>query len=236
MMKHLFLVIGLFLVLPAHAKQTPQCAGEDRACIAKHLSSVIEKIEKDEWRDQGYRELAKSMAASGEAMQALPIIAKINSPDTQALTIRGIGMQAAKVNKVAPDLFVKLHEEAAKITHPPSHGIALTYIAMAQAMAGDDSGAKATAQSMKNTALRQKAFGETAEIQAEQGKLSLALDSISMIDSVSFKNKSYKNISRIFAETEKYQQALETASYITNPVMQASAIQFILNTQETKHD
>lgn len=204
--------------------------------MTTYLASLAEQIEKDSWRDQTYRELAKTMATDGRALDAIAYIPKITNPDTQALTIRGIGMEAAMAGQVPDGLFPLLRAEAEKITHPPSYGIALTYIAMAQAFAGDDAGARLTASQMENEDLRNKAYGETAEIQAEKGKFGLAMESISFIGSISFKNKAYKNVSRIFAENSKYQESFDTAVHIANPVMQAEAVQFILDTQRKEQE
>ncbi|MCB9965105.1 MAG: hypothetical protein H6855_03390 [Rhodospirillales bacterium] len=215
---------------------TSPCKAADSACVTEYLETLAGRIEKESWRDQAYRELAKTLAADGQALKALPLIEKIQNPDTKALTIRGIGMEAAMAGKVPEELFTHLRQAAEKITDPPSYGIALTYIAMGQAFADDDDGAMATAADMKNDALRHKAYGETAEIQAEKGKFSLALESIRQIDSASFRNKAYKNVSRIFAERQKYQESFDMAVLIENPVMQAEAIQFMLDEQRRSRE
>ncbi len=225
----LSLVIVVFSGM-AQAQETP-CNAKNQTCLTDHILSLAEEIDDRRWKDQTYREVAKTMAASGRATDALPLISKIQSPDTKALTIRGIGMEAAMAGRVPENLFMLLRTEAEKITDPPSYGIALTYIAMAQAFAEDDAGAIQTASEMKNEALRHKAYGETAEIQAEKGKYDLAMQSIAAIESIPFKNKAYKNVSKIFAESEKYQDAFNTTLYITNPVITVEAIQFILDTQ-----
>lgn len=238
-----FMMTLLLLLSPFPAaraeepSQDPACkAVEDRACLTNRLGQLAEKIEKDSWRDQTYREMAKTMATDGRALEALPLIDKIINPDTKALTIRGIGVEAATHGHATTELFTKLSEEAKKITYAPSHGIALTYIAMAQAFAGDDSGAAKTASGMDNADLRNKAYGETAEIQAEQGKFAAAMNSIRQIEAVSFRNKAYKTVSGIFAEGRKYQDAYDTSLNIENPVMQAEAIQFILDHQIQSED
>ena len=209
----------------------PACQGENTSCLEDQIVLLAKDIKKDQWRDQTYREVAKSMAANGRSLDALPLIPLIKSPDTKALTIRGIGMEAAENNTIPENLFTLLRKEADKIEHAPSYGIALTYIAMAQALAGDDAGAAQTAADMKNDALKNKAYGETAEIQAEQSKHAEAIKSISYIQDLAFKNKAYKSVSRIYAENYEYNEAFEIASNITNPVMKSEAIQFILNKQ-----
>ncbi len=225
------LIALIYSPLAATAQEENTCRATDNICMTTHLISLAKSIEKDSWRDKTYREIAKTMAADGRAIEAIPLIEKIINPDTKALTIRAIGMEAAMANKIPDALFAKLHAEATKITDPPSFGIALTYIAMAQAYAGDDAGALETAKSMTNDSLRHKAYGETAEIQAEQNKFQQALHSVSMIESQSYKNKAYKNVSRIFSTSKQYQHAYDSALNIINPVMQAEAIQFILDTQ-----
>ena len=98
---------------------------------------------------------------------------------------RSIGMAAAglHLDKAAYDsLFAKLQIEADKIQHPPSHAIALTYIAMSQAFAGDNAGAMKTANAMeRNSALRNKAHNEAAKIRADRGEFDAALASIKAI-------------------------------------------------------
>jgi hypothetical protein len=232
----LFQPLLSFAESPTTSVPVSACIATDLKCIVARISALAEKIETDNWRDQTYRELSKTMAANGMAIQAIPYISKIKNPDTQALTIRGIGMEAAMADVIPDGLFSMLRQEADRITDPPSHGIALTYIAMAQAYAGDDAGAEKTASEMENEALSHKAFAETAEIQAEKGKFDIAIKSISLIDSASFKNKAYKNVSRIFSETGRYQEAYDTAQFISNPVMQAEALQFMLDTQRIEKE
>lgn len=227
----LFILTALAVSNVSATEGKPACMAGDFNCIAIEIEALASDINDERWRDQTYRELAKAMAAEGEALKALPIITKITSPDTKALTIRGVGMEAAMAEKVPEGLFIKLRTEAEKISHPPSYGIALTYIAMAQAYADDDAGAAKTASEMENEALRYKAYGETAEIQAEKGKFNEAIKSITVIEDIAFRNKAFKNVSHIFAERRKYQNAYDTAKNITNPVMQAEALQFILDEQ-----
>lgn len=210
------------------------CTVDNRACIMDRIAQNAENITNKNWRDQTYRELAKTKAFDGDIDGAIALIEKIETPDTKAMTIRGIGMAAASnayAKDVYKDLFVKLHEEAKKITHPPSFAIALTYIAMAQAFAGDHDGAWATAEGMENEALRHKAYGETAEIQAEQGAVKEAMKSIEFIDSVAYKNKSYTLVAKILTDKENFSAALESAKAITNPYKQAEALQYILDIQ-----
>ncbi len=229
----LCIFILLFFLIPAWA-HAGECTVSERGCLLTILENEAAKIENVSWRDQTYRELAKSLAGMGKTAEAMAIIAKIETPDTQAMTIRGIGMEAAdlKLDEAAADsLFEALRVEAEKIDHPPSYAIALTYIAMSQAFAGDNDGAWKTASEMENPALRHKAYGETGEIQAEKGDYAAAMKSIGFIESEAYKNKSYALVSKILAGRGQLQEALNAAMPITNPYKKAQALQTILNAQ-----
>lgn len=225
-----------FLNATAQAKQEA-CAAEDRACLLLLLRHSADGIDNISWRDQTYRELAKTLAFEGDIDGAIALIDRIQTPDTQAMTIRGIGMAAAEHKKsgaaLAP-VFEKLRGRADKIADPPSYAIALTYIAMAQAFAGDDDGAWKTAGDMENAALRHKAFAETAEIQAERGDSAAAMKSIAFIDSDSFRNKAYFSIAKIFANRKMFAPSLNAANAITNAYKKAAAIQYILDMQKPR--
>lgn len=235
---HLIFILVVFAIytIPSfvHAQDNKNtCIISDRLCVMTLLQSTIPTIEKQSWKDQTSRELAKIMAQDGYFDQAIAIIDSIENPDTKALTIRGIGFAAANLNLSDTDLttlFTTLRAEAQNIDHPPSYAIALTYIAMAQAFAEQDSAAMETAATMENDALRNKAYGETAEIQAEMGKFDLAMESISKIDSLSFRNKATRIVSRILAEQGYFQESLEAALMIENPYQKTSALQFLLET------
>ncbi|MBX2835029.1 MAG: hypothetical protein KTR28_08675 [Micavibrio sp.] len=232
-LKYLILAV-IALPLPAIAQDGSQTCSikRDSACAFTLLENEANRIENVTWRDQTYREIAKLMAAEGMTERAVSYIAKIQTPDTKAMTIRGIGMAAAELawDKARYDtLFTALRAEAERITAPQSYAIALTYIAMGQAFAGDDVGAWATAASMESDSLRFKAYGETAEIQAEQGKPDAALKSIGMIDSAAYRNKAYTTVSKIFAERGKYDEALQTAMPINNAYKKAEAITYLLD-------
>lgn len=213
------------------------CDIKDRSCVLKKLEESAENIEQKAWRDQTYRELSKTYAADKQIDKAIALIDKIESPDTKALTIRGIGMAAAE-NKLTQDeydtIFAKLRIVSEKIEHPPSYAIALTYIAMGQAFAGDNNGAWKTAGDMENDALRHKAFGETAEIQAEMGDFDAAMKSIGFIESEAFRNKAYGHISKILADAEKLQESYNAAEAITNAYKKAVAFQYILDAQKPR--
>lgn len=229
----LLFFVGCACCFAAQAKAA--CKAADRPCIISALEKSAAAIENDSWRDQTYRELAKSLAAEGLHDRAIDLVLAIKNPDTQALTVRGIGMAVAAnhVKGAAYDhVFARLREVSEGITHPPSYAIALTYIAMAQAFAGDHQGAWATAADMDNDALRHKAYGETAEIQAEQGAYKEAMKSIGFIDSEAYRNKAYSITSKIFADAGLYDDALGAADGITNAYKKASALQYILNSQQ----
>lgn len=230
----LCLCTSLALFHQAAADELPCPSVQDQGCIFKHMDTLAAAIESDRWRDQAYRELAKSMAERGLAQDAVSYIAKIANPDTKAMTIRGIAMAAAGLT-LTPEayqaLFGALRAEAEKIEHPPSYGIALTYIAMAQAFAGDDAGATQTAKDMGNPALRNKAFGETAEIQAEFGKFDEAMQSITLIEDEAFRNKAFETIAKIFTDQGYLQEAYNTIQQIENPVRAATALQYLIDTQ-----
>lgn len=170
MLKVLTTILLILCAFPALADSPPApCTGEDKTCLLKELDTAAASIGKTEWRDQTRRELAKLLTHNKQADEAIALIGRIETPDTKAMTIRGIGMAAAEGKIATPELFTKLRKEADKIIDPPSHAVALTYIAMSQAFADDDAGAMATAQGMENAALRNKAHNEAAKIQADRG-------------------------------------------------------------------
>ena len=241
--------ISVLAVSPANAKKenkaatdiikASQCHHDDQDCLLSELESITDAIENKNWRDQTYREIAKLLAHEKKNAQALSLLNKIEHPDTKALTIRGIGMAAAQTDMNEQEfitLFGDLRAHAEKIEHPPSYAIALTYIAMSQAFSGDDAGALKTAMDMKNDALRNKALGESAEIQAERGDLERALESISHIDSDAFRNKAYRLISKIFAQEKHYDKAINAANQIDNTYQRAQAVLFILAQQITPEE
>ncbi|MCC7305441.1 MAG: hypothetical protein IT558_04180 [Alphaproteobacteria bacterium] len=225
------------LVLVAGPARAQDCTMADRACVAGLLQKAAESIDNASWRDQTYRELAKTLAFDGRDDEAMALIDKIQNPDTKAMTVRGIGMAIAdrKLKKESFDpLFQKLRKAADKITDPPSFAIALTYIAMSQAFAGDNEGAWATAASMENAALRHKAYGETAEIQAERGDYEALVKSIGFIETESYRNKSSTVVAKILADGEHFDDALKLSQTITNPYLRAEALQYTLDKQKPR--
>lgn len=231
-------VFGFFILVfgacpPLRADdKVPVCNAMDRPCLLKQIEALGPSIDKQDWKDQTYRELAKTYAYEGQTDKAIALIPQIVDNDTKAMTIRGIGMAAASLKwqqSQYRNLFIKLAEQAALINHPPSQGIAYTYIAMAQAFAGDDDGARKTAASMSNGALRNKAYGETAEIEAERGDLQNTLTSLAAIDTPSYRNKAYDTVSRIFLDKAFVEHAYACTEKIDNAYLRAKSIQRILN-------
>lgn len=229
-MRRYIFTIALFLMPGGAFAQ--DCLITDESCVFNAMLQESVKIENVSWRDQTYREIAKTMAAERQYDKAIALISKIETPDTKAMTIRGIGMAVADHKLSQEDLdslFAKLRAEAEKIDHPPSYAIALTYIAMGQAFAGDNEGAWKTASDMENDALRHKAYGETAEIQAEKGDDTAAMKSISMIDVQSYRNKAYATVSKILADRGLLQQAYNAALPIENSYKKAQAMQYVMD-------
>lgn len=215
----------------------PPCKGADRLCLFEELGKTAASIEDDKWRDISYRELAKSLAAENRLDDAMALIPKIITPDTQALSIRGIGMAAATLN-LTPDqytaLFKSLAEAADTITQPASKDIAYTYIAMSQSFAKQDASAIATARAMTNQALKHKALGEIAEVQAERKDAASAMATLKEIDSPAYKNKSTRTITLLLADRGLFDEAAVAAHQITNPTLKAEALQYILTKQTSQ--
>lgn len=231
------LICLCFSGLSFHAHAQEECKITDRACMLSKLVTNSAQIENTSWRDQTYRELAKTLAFDKDFDAALNVIDLIETPDTKAMTIRGVGMMLGHYGESQEELtkkFAKLRVKADSITHPPSHGIALTYIAMAQAFAGDNEGAWKTTEDMKNSALKHKAYGETAEIQAEKGDFTSAKTSIEKISSLSFRNKAYEIVSKILSDKALYQDAYDAANMIDNPYKKGQAIQYMLDMQKPR--
>lgn len=233
----LALILLFFPILSLRAEQTPphpSCAKADRTCMLERLETLTAAIPEDSWRDRTWRELAKTLAFDGQADRAIAIIGKIKKPDTQAMTIRGIGMATAE-RKAPPEergkIFQNLRAAAEKIEHKPSHAIALTYIAMAQAFAGDDEAARKTASEMTDDALRHKAYGETAEIEAERGDIEQMKRSLAAIDNDAYRAKSSLTVTKILARARLFDAAAELVQTIANPTLQTEGLQFILDRQ-----
>ncbi len=227
----LFICILLTIASPGNGLHaSPPCAPpENRACLLAELETAANEINDPDWRDKVLRELAKTYASDGAYERAIALLPQIRSPDTKAMTIRGIGMAFAEKNPET--FFARLRAEADRIDHPPSHAIALTYISMAQARAGDDAGAAQTAAEMNNPALRNKAYAENAEIQAEREDLVAAFKSIEMIDDPAFRDKALRLVSEILAKEGNATGALVAARDIEDPLQRAQALQLFLDVQ-----
>lgn len=235
---HNFLLAAaaVFMILApqmAHAQdKVPSCTVNDKLCMMRQIEALTPSIERQDWQDITYRELAKSYAREGRPESGIALIAKVKNPDTKAMTIRGIGMEIASLNWTKArysKVFATLAEQAKAISHGPSQGIAYTYIAMSQAFAGDDDGARLTASAMTNVALRSKAYAETAEIQAARDDLKNTLQSIGAIEASSFRNKAYDTVSKIFVDRGNIDAAYTCAQKIDNAYLKTKAIQRILN-------
>lgn len=216
------------------AAPTP-CRGTDKACLFEELRQSADAISEDKWRDISYRELAKSLATDRRFDEAVSLVAKIKTPDTQALTIRGIGMAAASLPLTTEDyasLFASLAAAADTIAQPASKDIAYTYIAMSQSFARQDAAALATARAMTSPELRHKAFGEIAEVQAERKDAQAALATLKEIDSAAYRNKSTRTITLLLADRGMFDEAAQAAHAITNPTLKAEALQYILTRQQ----
>lgn len=251
-MRHIIMAYILILTMaaalpyiqpaPAHAQgeggddaAAASCAGgDDTDCLLMRLQDEAGKITEQNWRDSTYRELAKLLARQERFKEAFALIEKIVSNDTKAMTVRGIAMAAAELGlpqEKRASIFTALRDEAEKIDHLPSYGIALTYISMAQAFAGDDEEAMATARDLENGALRNKAYGEAAEIQAARGDVEAVLSSLSAIDSTAYRDKACRLISKIFADNAAYDDAIRIQTYIENPYQRSQALLYLLGKQ-----
>ncbi len=232
-----FLVLLCLVLVPRAGHTAEDCTADNRACLLELIEKESAQIDTLKWKDQTIRELAKTRAFDGQAMEAIALIDKIETPDTKAMTIRGIGMATAD-RHLQPaeyaEIFKALRAKADSITDPPSYAIALTYIAMAQAFAKDNEGAWKTASDMQNEALRHKAYGETAEIQAENGDAVSAMKSIGFIESETYRNKAYTTVSKILTNGGHYAEALTMLNAITNPYKKAEGIQYLLDTQKPR--
>lgn len=212
------------------------CAATDTPCLIAEIENSAKSISEPRWRNYAYRDLAVSKAVEGHYDDATAMVQLIDNPDTQAMTIRAIGMALAIHRKLSDDeyktLFAKLDKAAQTITDAGAKDIAYTYIAMAQAFAGLDADATHTTMRMTNPALKYKAYAETAEIQAERGDYNAAIQSINAIESAAFKNKALSTVTTLFIKQQDYNSAVKTASAITNPTTKASALQSIVNARQ----
>jgi hypothetical protein len=217
------------------AAQAAPCAGTDQPCLLNALEQDAAAIPEKAGRDQTLRELAKLLARQGQEDRAIAIVDKIKTPDTKAITIRGIGMEAAQYAKLSreqyDDLFAKLTAAAKKIDDTASKDVALNYIAESQATAGDDAGSLKTALALKNPEMRNKALYDSSKAQAAAGRLDAAGASIAAIDQAPFRDKAHSTASKIRADGKDYDGALKLSEQIANPYLKAQAVLYILARQ-----
>jgi hypothetical protein len=223
-----------FITMPVYAADIT-CQATNVTCIQSSIATETQNITEPRWKNQSYRDLAVSIAFAGDIDHAINYIKKIDNSDTQAMTIRAIGMTLAIHKELSIEeyqvIFKKLNDFTPTIIDEGARDIAYTYIAMAQAFAGLDDDAHTTTLVMKKSALKHKAYGETAEIQAERGDFTRAVASINAIDSISFRNKALGIVSAIFLKSNDIDHAYKTAVQITNPTKKANALQKIVNAQ-----
>ena len=234
----LYLILCL-LSLPAQAAEISACASSDTGCLLNSLEQSTAAIAEDQWRDSTLREIAKLYTHQKQSEKAIALISRIKNADTKAMTIRGIGMAAAKTDMTKAefdDLFAKLILEAEKIDHPPSHAIALTYISMSQAFAGDNEGAMKTAAAMDNAALRNKAYGEAGEIQAQRGDFDAVMISVRGIDDPGYRDKELRIISKVLTDGKFFDQAMKSAEEIKDAYQKSQALLYILVKQITPEE
>lgn len=222
---------------PALATASPgaACTEADRACMIAELQATLPGITEKSWRDIAYRELIKLLAQEGRTAEAITLIDEISNPDTQALSIRGIGMAAAEINlppQAMTDLFKALRTRADAITQPAPREIAYTYISMSQVFSRLDKEAKETADAIVNPALKHKALGEMAEIQAERNDGAAALQTLTEIDDVPYRNKASRTIALLLADRGLFKDAYLATRGMTNPTLKAEALQYILTKQK----
>lgn len=222
--------------LPPEDRHVSYCQAFDTQCLSDTIMQSISEIENTQWKDQSYRDLARALAQEKKTNQAIALIKEISNPDTKAMTIRAIGMEIAKHHASMDEaslsaVFTKLDEQAQMIPHEGARAIAYTYIAMAQAFAHLDAAATQTSKAMTNDALRNKAFAETAEIQAERGDIEQALASIKHISAESYRNKAYATTSHIFMKQNAFEHALRMAQHIKNPYKRSTALLNIYQAQ-----
>lgn len=227
---------------PARALVLPPellCNAADTLCVLRAAAQQAASIREDKWRDQTLRDIAMQFAEANHPQDAYPLIGRITNPDTKAMAIRGIGMGVAKYAATTTKdeydaIFTQLAKEAETIGHEGARAIAYTYIAMAQAFAGLDDAATKTAAAMTNQALRNKAFGESAEIQAERGDIDAAMASIRHIDDAAFRDKAHQTTAMIFIKEEAYAKALDMAARIGDPYKKTLVMVAIADAQTTK--
>ncbi|MCB1556845.1 MAG: hypothetical protein KDJ15_05980 [Alphaproteobacteria bacterium] len=232
-----FLVCAGGAPVSAGTTQAPlpvACEAQDTACLFGLLGEAGAAIAEPVWRDQTYRETAKLLAYDGRAEEALALLPLIGNPDTQAMTLRGIGVALAGTTIPDSDkqaLYGRLVAAGAGIVQPESRAIALRYVAKGQALAGFDDSARATIRKIDNLSQSDKAFEEVAEVQAKAERLDQALLSIADIRSPAYRDRAHGAVSKICAGRGLYPQALRAAEKIENPYNRGQALLTILEGQ-----
>jgi hypothetical protein len=205
------------------------------ACAAASLDMLIPQINNARWRDQSFREQAKILIRQGSAAKAIELITQISNEDTQALTIRAIGVAMADLSLDADILnahFDTLHAQAMAITHTGSQDIALTYIAIAESSAGLFERALTTAQTLKTVSLRNKSYQEIAEILSVKGDVENSFKALQLIDDAAFQNKAYGIVAGLLIKHKQLPAALKAAEHIQDPYIKANTVLNIINAAE----
>lgn len=234
-----FLCLSALLLITNPAYAESWCSNMAKPCLSNRLEQIAPQVTNEKWRNSLYKDLAVIYVRDNHFDKALQQLRKISVPDTQAMTVRSMGMAFAKQKPPAtPEqktaFFDSLKKATENIKHPPSHEIAHTYIAMAQALAGEENASNETAKNMENQALRNKAFAESSEIFAKKGHFETAFRTITYIDTQSFRNKALKIIADIALKDHLYNHALKAGQKIENTWLQAQTIKNILNDMQ-KH-
>lgn len=229
----------LFFIL-SPSVQAAKCNVSNTLCVMAEIKKDAISIENKEWREKALRDLAKTYTQEGYENKAIELINQIQTPDTKARTIQGIGIAAAEKNwsnkKRYKALFSNLAKEVEKLDHAPSYASAYSYIARAQTLSGDNDGAMETARNMKNSALRHKTLGDIAKIQAEKNNVKLSMKSVSEIESEDSRNKAYSTIARIFIRRGKLEPAYIAGQKITNAYIRTQILQSIINYENAEQN
>jgi predicted negative regulator of RcsB-dependent stress response len=222
----------------ANAQDAPCASLQDQQaldCAMSALDLYVPQINNVRWRDQSLREQAKILVRKGDVQKALTLISQITNADTQALTIRaiGIGMKDLTLDDAQKTLyFDALHKHATAITHTGSQEIALTYIAIAEASAGLFQNALKTASKLETRSLRNKSYQEIAEVLSATHKSDDAFFALERIDDTAFKNKAYSVVAAVFIKHQHITNALKATDFIDDPYIKSSSLLHIINTAE----
>lgn len=223
--------ISCFLYSPYALSQQINCDRENTRCLYDSLLQITEDIDNTNWKDQTYKEFSVLLTASNEPDQAINVIKLINNPDTKAMAIRANAMaitEHAFYQKKYSQLFENLITAANTIEHLPSKSIAYTYIAIAQAIAGDFNSALSTALSMENESLKNKALAEISELTAQRNQFNETVQALSSIQTSHYRDKASLNVSKIFSDNNKYDQAMKIMAMINSPYQKSQSLLTII--------